>query len=77
MLALMIMLSACASTPQIAEIPVPAKVTPPPALVRPALPIASLPRDATPGEQEEIWAATVEALQDYAAYLEKLLDGYR
>ena len=76
-LLLFLALSGCASSPQIVSIPVPVKVTPPPILSRPALPIATLPANAGAGEQIVAWALTVEALQYYAAQLEILLDGYR
>ena len=72
---LALMLSACAGKPQIVEVPVPVKMTPPPVLARPSLPIATPP--LTPGEQIGAWAATVEILQNYATELEALLDGYR
>lgn len=72
---LALMLSACASKPQIIEVPVPVKMPPPPVLARPSLPIA-IP-SLTPGEQIGAWAATVEILQNYATELEILLDGYR
>lgn len=74
---LFLALSGCASQPPVVSMPVPVKVTPPPILSRPALPIATLPANAGVGAQIGAWAATVEILQGYAAELEVLLDGYR
>jgi len=74
---LILALAACAGKPQIIEVPVPVKMAPPPVLVRPSLPIATLPRDATPGEQVDAWAVTVEVLQNYIAEIETILEGYR
>lgn len=70
-------LSGCASAPVNAEIPVAVPCPPPPAVARPALPIADLIAESPPDAVMRAYAATVQTLMGYARELELLLNGYR
>lgn len=76
-LAMLLPLVGCASSPVRAQIPVAVPCPPPPAVARPALPIAELTAESQPDAVMRAYAATVEALMGYAGELELLLDGYR
>jgi hypothetical protein len=69
----------CAKTPQVVQVqvPVPVPCPEPPAVSRPALPIAQLQAGASIQEVLRAYAATVALLEGYAGQLETLLDGYR
>ena len=75
------LLAGCAAEPVIrtveVEIPVAVDCPAPPAIARPALPIAGLTPDSQPADVLRAYAATVEALMGYSLELEGVLDGYR
>lgn len=72
--------AACAPAvrlPEIVKIPVPVQCPEPPPLIRPHLPIASLPVNPSPDQYVRAVESSLEALMGYAEELEKLLGGYR
>ena len=75
------LLAGCAAEPVIrtveVEIPVAVDCPAPPALMRPALPLADIAADSSPADVLRAYAATVEALMGYSLELEGVLDGYR
>lgn len=75
------LLAGCAAEPVIrtveVEIPVAVDCPAPPALMRPALPLADITADSSPADVLRAYAATVEALMGYSLELEELLAGYR
>ena len=75
------LLAGCAAEPVIrtveVEIPVAVDCPAPPAIARPALPLADITADSSPADVLRAYAATVEALMGYSLELEGLLDGYR
>lgn len=77
-IALAVLVSGCtAPMPRTVDIPIAVPCTPPPAFERPRLAIRNLRPDMPPAEIERTYAETVEQMAGYAAYLEKLLHGYR
>ena len=79
LLAVSVLLASCGWMPKKvirAEIPVAAEAPQPPKVTRPELPIATINEATVDEEVIRLYAATVAALQGYAAYLECLLRGY-
>ena len=60
--------------PQVVYIP--AQCPNPPALVRPTLPLETLPEPATPDQVTGACLASIELLKGYAAQCETILTGY-
>lgn len=60
-----------------ADVIVPDKAPQPPAVSRPALPIAQITGQTSDSDTIKLYTATVRLLQGYATELETILDGYR
>lgn len=75
-LAIILACMGCAPVkPQVVYIP--AQCPAPPSIVRPTLPLETLPEPATPDQVAGACLASIELLKGYAAQCETILTGYK
>ncbi len=75
--AVVLVLFLCGCAPKVVNVPTPVACPEPPAVSRPAWPIASLTGRETYGELLRAYGASLKAEEGYSTSLEIIINGYR